>query len=708
MIMAALPTVSVAANAVCKIGSTEYSTFDAAVSAANAANTDVIIELLQDVSVREISFKNANGKRITVNGNGHTVASAGGNNALMINSDMTFKDLTVVHNNQGSAFQIYTCSDVRLENVIIDATAQVQRNYTLINALGTGAKTALTLQNVDIKMSCDPAKSGALSAVRTGNGGGDVDISLVGCEIDVSAAAGACGLLVTGNTAAHLDLKNTVITTGGMAIKANGQAVELTDCLLRSTQSGYYDNDSRLIEGSQNVIVHSQDSTRMYAVQSTPAAGGKTDIRIVAALKADELGAYDRLLVKVTAAYGNTVYFENTYNLQTVYESLKYKDGQGITGHMSLDGYYMAPVVIGGLDVRESETYLTVELYTEKDGEQKYVDLEGFTFKGDGFADNELDAVDYSINRAELTGRYLMVSDVHFTTLEQSGYANRVTYRGYSNKQRMEMMCDEIRTEYYRRGLDAILVLGDLSTDDYPLRHPNTNFCKLLYLYYLKPLSEELNIPVLMVAGNHDSYPNDMWVAFAGRDRQFVWENPKNGDVFLMLDSYNTANGNTAHGGGGSNWTGIDEVWIEEQLEKYKDRENIFLATHWFGRGTDEPEIVQLNSLIEKYPNVRAMFDAHSHTYDVHKLSSGRYIVNDGAYSYDCIKDDVLGKYNFDNLRLNNLWGFHILEVTDETVRSYQVNTEHTYTCDPGSVNTQYYVPSYYTPYVKFEEIIQK
>jgi hypothetical protein len=227
----------------------------------------------------------------------------------------------------------------------------------------------------------------------------------------------------------------------------------------------------------------------------------------------------------------------------------------------------------------------------------------------------------------------------------------------------------------------------------------------------MKPLSKELNVPILLVAGNHDSYPNDMWLAFYGRDRQFVWENPKNGDVFLMLDSYNTANGNTALGGSGSKWTGIDEVWIEEQLEKYKDRENVFLATHWFGREGDSgsaEEIAQLNSLIAKSPNVRAMFDGHSHDYKIHKLSSGRYIINDGAYSYDCIRDETLGKYNFDNLRLSNLWGFHILEVTDETVRSYQINTEHTYTCDPISANTQYYVPFYYTPYIKFDEIIHK
>ena len=270
----------------------------------------------------------------------------------------------------------------------------------------------------------------------------------------------------------------------------------------------------------------------------------------------------------------------------------------------------------------------------------------------------------------------------------------------------MKAMCNEIKAEYYRRGLDAIFVLGDLSTDDYPTRHPGTNYAKLLYDDYLKPLGDELGIPVLIIAGNHDSYLNSTWKQIAGTDRQFVWENPNNGDVFILLDSYNTANGNTATGGGGSAWTGVDEAWLEAQLKNYKNSKNVFIATHYFER--DNGSLTLLNNLSSKYPNVKALFDAHTHRYNSSKqLANGKWIINTGSYAYDCVKNTD-GKWDFDNIRTENLWGFHLLEVTNSSVVSYRIETEHEYSVNSSSQYsdaTLNSVRSHYTPYVKFEEI---
>ena len=105
------------------------------------------------------------------------------------------------------------------------------------------------------------------------------------------------------------------------------------------------------------------------------------------------------------------------------------------------------------------------------------------------------------------------------------------------------------------------------------------------------------------------------------------------------------------------------------------------------------------------------MFDAHSHRYSSSKkLSNDKWIINTGAYSYDCVKNERSGKWDFDNINVDNLWGFHILEVTDDSVISYRIDTEHTYRLNPNTVwnPDQFTLREYYTPYVKSNEIIHK
>ena len=697
-----IPFATFAASNVCKIGSTQYTSFASAVTAANSATEDVTIELLSDISITEVELKNVNGKRITLDGNGKKITTSGGNNALKINSDMTFSDFAVVHNNWGSAFQIYTCSDVRIENVFIDASAKVKRNYTLINTLGTGAKTTLTLDNVRILMSADPATSQKdLTAIRTGNGSGNVDIKIYNSEIDVSASPDTCAIYVKGETTAKILVENTKFKVAECAIKAAGENIELKNCTWESTLDGYHQNDERLIKDGENVTVKS-DISHIYGTQSTSPKGGKFAVRFIAAIRKSEKDLYDSLSLKITAAYGKNVYINKTIEAKSVYESLS-----GI----SLDGYYLVPFVLDDVDVKSTETYFTVKLYGKNDNGTVFIDAENFTYKNGAHVVDKLNTADHSVDRDDLSARYLLISDIHYTLTELSKYANRVTYRGYHNDERMRAMCNEIKAEYYRRGLDAIFVLGDLSTDDYPHWHANINYVKKVYDNYLKPLGDELGIPVLIIAGNHDSYPNDMWKAIAGTDRQFVWENPNNGDVFILLDSYDTKNGNTASGASGSSWTGIDETWLEAQLEKYKNKENVFLATHYFGREGNSghaTEIAQLNALLAKYPNVKAMFDAHTHKYSTsQRLANGKWIINTGSYSYDCVKNKN-GKYDFDNISIGNLWGFHILEVTDDDIVSYRIETEHTYTVNSSSQYsdaTLNSIRSYYNPYTKFEEI---
>lgn len=303
--------------------------------------------------------------------------------------------------------------------------------------------------------------------------------------------------------------------------------------------------------------------------------------------------------------------------------------------------------------------------------------------------------IKYSFAAESLTGRYLFVSDIHYVMAERSGQKNRVKYRGYTSDERMKELCDDIRYEYELRGLDAVFILGDLSTDDYYDGIENKkgtgytkNACKEVYEKFFIPLSEELGIPVYITGGNHDSHSNEVWKEFSGMDRQFAVEDGEN--VFLICDTYDPSDGNDAMKDGnyanGNDWTDVDAEWLEEQLQKYKDKENIFIASHYFNFSPTLAEI------IKKYDNVVCMFDSHTHHQKATYLSGSgnKLIINTGTYSYG----DFNGDFGAECSACKNkgcFWGFQILETTEKNVISYRIDTERKYTYSSGKTERSEY-----------------
>ena len=337
------------------------------------------------------------------------------------------------------------------------------------------------------------------------------------------------------------------------------------------------------------------------------------------------------------------------------------------------------------------------------------------------YTPDQFDNISYSLNKEDLTARYMFISDLHYTPVEDSGYINRVTYRGYSTDERMKHMCANIEAEYNARGLDAIFILGDLTTDDPPHRTSGI-YLDDLYEKYLNPLAKKLNIPILSTGGNHDGHSNEYWNEVTGHDRQFVWENTKTGDVVLIVDTFNPETTDKNVGGSGVAWSGNDEKWIEEQLEKYKDRKNIFIGSHYFSRGAG---LFKLAKLIKKYDNVRALFDGHSHSYTgdtvtlraeigQNVVTTDKKIINTGSYSYG---DWGMGTYygssstnDFNYHDFDDIWGYNIVEITANTALSYRIDVDAYYCANnystlgkPGGVFIEV---RDYRPYTKWEDIV--
>ncbi len=64
----------------------------------------------------------------------------------------------------------------------------------------------------------------------------------------------------------------------------------------------------------------------------------------------------------------------------------------------------------------------------------------------------------YTIEKNDLDGRILILSDTHYYPKNNS--------LGYTKEEKMQLVVDQIRKEYNGRGLDAVVLVGDLSTDN--------------------------------------------------------------------------------------------------------------------------------------------------------------------------------------------------------------------------------------------------
>lgn len=696
------------------VGSTKYTDWSQAVQAINATNGDVTVTLNSGVVLP--NYKGGDGtadaiagsknRTVTIDGQGkYGFCSYNCYSAIFLSTNTVLKDMTVYHSGNGGAI-IADGAGITTELKNVNVYTYGNTNYCAVNTLSpSGTSQKMVLDGCTIEMHTElipPSNTLPAAAVRTGNNGKSVDLDIIDCVIDVSDAAGRDCMYITINNA-DIYVENTAMIAGkGYAMTQSTGTFNANRVVVRgSTFASDIVSGMSVFKNISNLDIDTDAPAEntdayIYCVQETEPQNGKFSVRFASAIKKDVVNDYELLRLRVTAAYGREVYFTKYYDVDTVYEKLTGRDEDGNINEISIDGAYLCALTIDDVPA-DKDIIFTVEYYGVADGEAEMMDTETFTYSKGSYANEKMDAVDYSLNRADLTGRYLFVSDLHYVLAERPGQTHRTDFRGYTTAQRMEELCNDIREEYYRRGLDGVFVLGDLSTDDW---YPGIgtsygyrgNACKDLWDKYLKPLQDELGIPVGIIGGNHDSYPDDVWLEFAGREKQFSMVF---GDTaIIMMDTYDTDpskgskdDGNMANGVACK----VDIEWITAELEKYKDMERVIIGSHYFGGSAE------LGAVVKNYDNVICMLDGHTHHHLVGTYSSTDVTyVNTGTYSY--------GSFNgsdFDGVcktcgAYGCIWGFQIIETTDDSASTYRIDSDRTYTFGSGLVID--------APYKKFEE----
>lgn len=294
--------------------------------------------------------------------------------------------------------------------------------------------------------------------------------------------------------------------------------------------------------------------------------------------------------------------------------------------------------------------------------------------------------------------RILLVSDMHYTTELTYGEMKAINpgvnasiasgpLFGFTQKQKLDMVYDSIIREYEKEPLDLILVLGDLSIDDWNFRNLPDNYCKKFKDEYLA----RFPAPAFVLAGNHDSYPDEIWKDIFGTHRQHT---VIFGDcAFIMLDVYPSP---VASSASGSVYKGVDAAFLESEIEKNRDKK-IFLCTHMFDENREPDEV---KKLIRENQSVVCVFRGHTHNNDIIKLDAeygGKYLFDIGGFAYNGMVVD--GKYTFGMFDERWAYGYQILEINNSAAGTYHTKIALRY----HAINGDFDVPLISTPKVEIK-----
>ena len=287
-----------------------------------------------------------------------------------------------------------------------------------------------------------------------------------------------------------------------------------------------------------------------------------------------------------------------------------------------------------------------------------------------------------------LKQRFLLVSDMHYTAEDRpeelkEKYPSAIGTLasgdafGKTQSEKIEKIYSDICAEHARSPLTAVLVLGDLSVDDYGYRNLPHNYCKR----FKNECMDRLHVRAYALPGNHDSYPAPLWQKVFGYGRQYSLEFGET--VFIMADTFSDTPASKTDPAGGSPHTKIDDAFLTECLRKYQNKK-IFLCAHHFDVNKTFSEDAKRS--IRENTDIVCLFRGHTHVNSVNDTGTelgNKKLVDIGGYGY-CGKN-VNGTWEFNIFEPAWAWGYQIAEIYDDRIKIYHVRTANNYRATNGS-----------------------
>ena len=252
--------------------------------------------------------------------------------------------------------------------------------------------------------------------------------------------------------------------------------------------------------------------------------------------------------------------------------------------------------------------------------------------------------------------RILLTSDIHCTHL--------LEWYGTSYRDRMQHWVDSVLAEHEKQPFDLIVILGDVSLDFWEHQGGGSyiNQNRSTTDEFVKDFVSQLpdDVPVFMLAGNHEQYGPDDWLAITGNERQgaFVL-----GDqLFVFVDTFAGELDPDYHHDG--KYMGVDMDFVNEQLALHPDKD-VWLIGHYFNVDAESDAFCQL---LGENDRIRGLFQGHTHQCVPINLGDqygGLTIAQTGNFSYTKATD-VVGSF----------WGFRDLVIGEEGASSRYIIVE--------------------------------
>ena len=245
--------------------------------------------------------------------------------------------------------------------------------------------------------------------------------------------------------------------------------------------------------------------------------------------------------------------------------------------------------------------------------------------------------------------RILLTSDLHDTDLE--------TWYGVSNEERLEHWLGQVHAEHEKMPFDLILIPGDISLDYHANLTPYDKGYSTAYAF-MRVYASRLpaGVPVLVGAGNHEQFPDDVWRKITGNPRQC--HAVVGNHTFVMLDGFREDLG-TAYDSS-DKYSPMDVAYIRLLLEKYPEN-SLWLVSHYFD---PEQETKEFRDLVAQEQRIKGLFMGHTHEHQVLSLGSAwgnKTVAQTGNFSY-----------TMSGAHRGGFWGFRDLVIEkDKAVSSY-------------------------------------
>jgi predicted MPP superfamily phosphohydrolase len=256
----------------------------------------------------------------------------------------------------------------------------------------------------------------------------------------------------------------------------------------------------------------------------------------------------------------------------------------------------------------------------------------------------------------------LLTSDIHYTYL--------TTWYGATAEERTQAWVDAVLYEHSLRPFDLIVIMGDVSLDHWEWNGGGTylkdgvSTTKTFMENYVSQLPAD--VPVFVLAGNHEQFGNAKWKELTGNERQGAMVVKDN--LFIMLDNYNSKL--EPNRTGDPDYTPTDVAFVKSQLEKYPDCKNVWLVAHHF---EPKEETQEFKDLVKNEKRIKGLFSGHTHKSEFINLGSefgNKKLAQTGNYSYSYYA--AMNTGTFSDV-LNSFWGFRDLVITDEYAMSQYI-----------------------------------